>query len=131
MGDLDGKIAIVTGGARGIGRAISLRLAAEGATVNVWDILDGFETVEMIVKSGGKAKYSKVDITNSVDVESSVDAIVKEFGSVDIMVNNAGVLSNHENLLTVTDDIWSREINVDLTGTFYCNKHRLTSGQYR
>lgn len=120
MGNLEGKVAIVTGGARGIGRAISLRLAAEGAIVNIWDILDGNETVDMIVNAGGKAKYMKVDITSSNDVAANVDLIVKEFGSIDIMVNNAGVLSNHENLLTVSDEIWAREINVDLTGTFYC-----------
>lgn len=120
MGKLDGKVAIVTGGARGIGRAISLRLAAEGALINIWDVLDASQTVEMIENEGGKARYTKVDITNSTDVKAQVDAIVNEFGSIDIMVNNAGVLSNHENLLTVTDEIWAREITVDLTGTFYC-----------
>ena len=76
----------------------------------------------MVEEAGGKARYTKVDITNSADVTAKVDAIVEEFGSIDIMVNNAGVLSNHENLLTVTDDIWAREINVDLTGTFYCTR---------
>lgn len=120
MGRLKDKVAIVTGGARGIGRAISLRLASEGATINIWDVLDASETVKMIEDAGGKAKYTKVDITDSNSVNENVDAIVKEFGSIDIMVNNAGVLSNHENLLTVTDEIWAREITVDLTGTFYC-----------
>ena len=122
MGKLDNKIAIVTGGARGIGRAICLRLASEGAFINIWDVLDASETVKMVEEAGGKARYTKVDITNSADVTAKVDAIVEEFGSIDIMVNNAGVLSNHENLLTVTDDIWAREITVDLTGTFYCTR---------
>lgn len=120
MGKLDKKIAIVTGGARGIGRAIAMRLAKEGAFVNIWDVSDGSETINLIESENGKATCMKVDITNSKDVQAAVDGIVAEHGSLDIFVNNAGILSNHENLLTVTDEIWARELNVDLTGTFYC-----------
>ena len=78
MGKLDNKIAIVTGGARGIGRAICLKLASEGAFINIWDVLDASETVRLVEEAGGKARYTKVDITDSADVQYKVDAIVEE-----------------------------------------------------
>jgi len=89
----DKKVAIVTGGARGIGRAISLRLALEGASVMVVDVLDedGQETVKRINDAGRQACYLHCDITDAQQVQAAVDATVAEFGHVDCLVNNAGI----------------------------------------
>ena len=122
MGRVEDKVAIVTGGARGIGRAISIRLAEEGALVNIFDVGDCSKTLEEIAQRGGKAKAFTVDITNSTQVERTVKDVISQNGRIDILVNNAGVVSTHENLLSVTDDIWEREISVNLTGAFYCSR---------
>jgi len=122
MKRFEGKVAIVTGGARGIGQETCKRLAAEGAIVYVWDVIESKQTVDLINDLGGKGYEAFVDITDSKMVEENVEKIIKEQGRVDILINNAGVLTNHENLLTVTDEIWEREIAINLTGPFYCSR---------
>lgn len=122
MGRVKDKIAIVTGGARGIGKAICLKLAEEGAEVNIFDVADYSNTIEEIKQNGGNATGYTVDITDSSSVNKNVAEIIERNGTVDILVNNAGVVSTHENILSVTDEIWEREINIDLTGTFYCSR---------
>lgn len=117
---LNGKVAIVTGGAQGLGKAISLKLNSEGAIVVVFDLSDAAEVVEEINQMNGRATSYIVNITNPQEVETCVADVIEKFGAVDILVNNAGVVSAHENLLSVTDDIWDKEIAVNLSGTFYC-----------
>lgn len=120
MGKLDGRVAIVTGGSRNIGQEICLLLAAEGAIVNIFDVGSTEETLNKILEAGGKAESYTVNVADSAQVNSTVQTIREKYGRIDILVNNAAVLTVHENLLTVTDEIWEREININLTGTFYC-----------
>ncbi len=120
MGRVDGRVAIVTGGAQGLGKAISMRLAEEGAFVNIFDISNADTTVEEIKNMGKDAKAYIVNILNDNEIDKAVNEVIKTHGRVDILVNNAGVVSAHDNLLSVTDDIWDREIGINLTGTFYC-----------
>ncbi|WP_130861623.1 SDR family NAD(P)-dependent oxidoreductase [Bacilliculturomica massiliensis] len=120
MGRVEGKTAIVTGGAQGLGKAIAGRLAKEGAFVNIFDIGDGAEAVAEIRQAGGQAEAYSVNITDRRQVEQAVAEILERRKTLDILVNNAGVVSAHENLLSVTDEIWEREIGINLTGTFYC-----------
>ena len=129
MDRVKGRIAIVTGGAQGLGKAISMRLAEEGAYVNIFDIGDAEPAVKEIRDAGFGAKSYTVNVAKHEEVESAVQAAIKKFGKVDILVNNAGVVSAHENLLTVTNEIWDREIAIDLTGTFYCCRYGKTSDQ--
>ena len=122
MGRVKGKIAIVTGGAQGLGEAIALRLAEEGALVNIFDIIEAKDLVNKIQDSGGQSNSYIVDITNNEEIEEAVARIIDRHGQIDILVNNAGAVSAHDNLLTVTDEIWDREIAINLTGTFYCSR---------
>jgi NAD(P)-dependent dehydrogenase (short-subunit alcohol dehydrogenase family) len=119
---LEGKTAIVTGGSQNLGKAIALRLAAEGASVSIFDLNDekGRETAEEISKQFGKAHSYAVDVSRSDRVNAAVADVQKREGKIDILVNCAGIVSTHDNLLSVTDEIWDREIGVNLTGTFNC-----------
>ncbi len=110
MGRLDGKIAIVTGGARGIGRAIVEKFGLEGATVAVFDV-------------AGDAGPS-IDVTVEADVASAVTHIEHEYGRVDVLVNNAGVNAYYD-ATTMTETEWERVFAVDLKGAWLCAKHVL------
>ena len=92
---LEGKNAIVTGSGNGIGRAIALRFAAEGANVTVAEIEEdsGRETVELIQKAGGTAVYSSTDTSDGVSVKQTVSNAIDAHGDVDILINNAGLSS--------------------------------------
>ena len=124
----EGRVAIVTGGAQGIGAAIATRLASEGAAVAVADLTAerGQETVEAIVKNGGRAVAYGADVSKTEDVQTLVAAVVAEFGRVDVLVNNAGI--TRDNLLfKMTDEDWDSVINVNLRSAFLmsreCQKH--------
>jgi 3-oxoacyl-[acyl-carrier protein] reductase len=119
----EGKVAIVTGGAQGIGAAIAARLASEGAAVAVADLTAerGAETVESIVKDGGRAVAYGADVSKTEDVQTLVAAVVAEFGRVDILVNNAGI--TRDNLLfKMTDEDWDSVINVNLRSAFLMSR---------
>ncbi len=117
--DLSGKSAIVTGGARGIGQAIALRLAEAGARVMIADIdLDGaVETVERIRSEGGTAEAVAADAGSAWDAQKVVAATVDGFGSVDVLVNNAGIFPLVP-VLDVPEDLWDRVIDINLKGAF-------------
>ena len=124
----EGKAAIVTGGAQGIGAAIAQRLAAEGAAVAVADLTAerGQETVEAIAKDGGRAVAYGADVSKTEDVRTLVAAVAAEFGKIDVLVNNAGI--TRDNLLfKMTDEDWDAVINVNLRSAFLmsreCQKH--------
>jgi len=121
MGMLDGKVAIVTGGARGIGRAIGDRFLNEGAIVCLYDIMeDELKKVKEGCKSNNLRIFT-VDISDTTSVGSAVNETMSEFGRVDILVNNAGI--NRDNLLMrMTDEEWDRVIEVNLKGTYNCIK---------
>lgn len=123
--DLDGRVAIVTGSAQGIGKAIATNLYQNGATVIVSDfqIEKGQETAQAL---GDRAVFQPCDISDADQVNSLVQHAVKSFGKLDIMVNNAGInaVSSEERVPIdeYSDETWHKIINVDLHGTFYCCK---------
>lgn len=115
---LENKVAIVTGAGRGLGRGIALKLAAEGAKVVVADMEPAVETVSLIEAAGGTASAFKVNVTNQEEVKSMVQYAIDTYGTLDIMVNNAGI--NRDGMLhKMPVENWNLVIDVDLTGTFY------------
>ncbi len=123
MGRLDGKVAIITGAARGIGKATARIFASEGARVVVTDIdaETGEATASEIRAQGGTAVFIPVDVTDPASVELMVEQAVQTYGRVDILVNNAGVLKDRT-LLKMTHDEFDFVINVNLRGVFNCTK---------
>lgn len=119
---LQNRVAIVTGGARGIGQATAELFAKEGAKVIIWDLLDeGVETAQGINDNGGVAEFMKISITDKEAVEAAVSDIVQRYGTIDILINNAGITKD-KTLLKMTDEQWHAVINVNLTGVFYCTR---------
>ena len=126
---LKDKVALVTGGAGGIGRATALRFAKEGACIVVTDMDEAGlnETAKMVNDSGGKAVAVAGSVTNRADVQKVVDAAVSNFKRLDILINNAGI--NKDALAVrvkdgevkmMSDDQWDAVMNVNLKGTFIC-----------
>ena len=122
--DLNDRIALVTGAAGGIGRAIALALAANGARVAVNDLMSGERTCEEIRERGGKASFLQADVSDSHAVDNLVAAVERNLGSIDVLVNNAGVNVGKERCPTheFLDEDWQRIIGVDLDGVFYCSR---------
>ena len=118
---LEGRTAIVTGARRGIGRAIALALAKEGANVTVGDISqeDCQKVVDEIEKMGRKGLAVKCDVTATPEVEDMVSKTVAKFGKVDILVNDAGIIA-FKPFLELTDEEWDSIISVNLKGQFLC-----------
>ncbi|MBI4595621.1 MAG: SDR family oxidoreductase [Candidatus Tectomicrobia bacterium] len=123
MGSLEGKIALVTGAARGIGRATALALAEEGARVGLSDILEEVRNVSQeINKKGGRSCYANFDVSDEAAVGEGVDRIKKELGPINILVNNAGIYTNVKEVRKMPKENWEREIAINLTGAFLCIK---------
>jgi 3-oxoacyl-[acyl-carrier protein] reductase len=144
--DLSGRVALVTGGSRGIGRADALTLARAGADVVIADILlesDSEEaerygalaqaaraqgmvyteqTAAEIETLGRRALALKCDVTDRIQVETTVKRVVDELGSVDILVNNAATLDNMGRLPDQSPELWERDLRVNLTGAFNCSR---------
>jgi NAD(P)-dependent dehydrogenase (short-subunit alcohol dehydrogenase family) len=120
---LSGKVAVVTGGARGIGRAIALALAAEGVTVGVLDIDEAGarETAEAARKAGGDGIAVKVDIADRKAVFAAVDQVVAKAGGLDILVNNA-VYFHYAPLVDMPEDIVDRMLDIGLKGSFWASQ---------
>lgn len=119
-GNLSGKSAIVTGGARGIGHTIAQRLAEQGANVCIVDVIDGADAAQEIVeKSGTNSKVisATVDVRDREQVRACVQSVVDAFGGIDIVVNNAGTCGRID-LETMDDETWTRDIDTNLRGTF-------------
>ncbi|WP_440767137.1 SDR family NAD(P)-dependent oxidoreductase [Natronorubrum sp. DTA7] len=122
MGRLNGTTALVTGASKGIGRGIATELAAEGATVGVnYPPQEGSahadEVVETIESNGGTARAFEADVSDADDVESMIEAVESAFGTIDVLVNNAGILTQSR-LEEMPVDMWDETIAVDLRGTF-------------
>lgn len=120
---LQGKIAIVTGAAQGIGRAIAETLAEAGADIVVADLdpSRSKDTVAAIEKLGRKALNVKVNVADSNDTKAMAEQVVKEWGKIDILVNNAGITRDGL-LLRMKDEDWNLVLQVNLNGTFNCTK---------
>ena len=120
---LKDKIAIVTGGADGIGKATAVKFAAEGATVIIWDLNTekGTETVKEITENGGKVSFAKVNTSVYAEVEAATKDVVEKFGTLDIIINNAGI-TRDASIKKMTPELWQQVIDVNLTGVFYCCK---------
>lgn len=125
-GRLEGKAAFITGSASGIGRAIALRFAQEGASVAVADMDadGGAETVRRIECTGGTALFLETDVTREESVKASIAACVDRFGHVDVLVNDAAVVLMAGAIDTSLED-WDRVLNVNLRGGFLCAKHAI------
>jgi NAD(P)-dependent dehydrogenase (short-subunit alcohol dehydrogenase family) len=126
---LKSKVAIVTGGGAGIGQAVATRYAQEGAAVVVAEIVpaQGQSTVDAIRNTGGEALFVCTDVSSESQVKAMVETTLKQFGHIDILVNNAAVLHRECRAHEMSDDEWDRTINVNLRGYWLCSKYVVPS----
>ncbi|MFC2038911.1 SDR family NAD(P)-dependent oxidoreductase [Chloroflexota bacterium] len=119
------KVAVVTGGASGIGKAASLLMAREGAAVAVTDITDeaGKEVVDEITNNGGSAAFWHMNVADEQEVEKVFSEINTKYGKINILVNNAGIPGSMTPTHELPTEEWHRVIDIDLNGVFYCTKH--------
>lgn len=127
MKRLQGKAALVTGGALGIGRAACVRLAQEGARVAVTDLreADGQAVVQEIERGGGRARYWQLDVRLEREVARVVTEAFTAFGALDVLVNNAGIAGVSKPTHEITEDEWDALMAVNVKGVFFCTKHVL------
>lgn len=121
MGTLDGRVAMVTGAAQGIGRAIAALLGASGARVALCDVVEPAAAADAVGEAGAGAAYFRCDVTSASEVEATVKAIVETLGGLSILVNNAGIAIDGL-LLRAKDEDWQRVLSVNLTGAFHCTR---------
>ncbi|MBL7016246.1 MAG: 3-oxoacyl-[acyl-carrier-protein] reductase [Kiritimatiellales bacterium] len=123
MGQFDGKIALVTGAARGIGQAIALKLAAEGADLALCDLNAEWleETAGKVKELGRRVECYSVNVSDGDAVNETVKAIEKDFGQIDVLVNNAGITKDGL-LMRMSEDDWDAVLNVNLKGVFLFTK---------
>ena len=124
-GRLEDKVAIITGGATGMGRAASLLFAREGAKVAVADrnAPESRKTVALVNEMGGDAFFVETDVSKAAQVSNMVEQTVQRFGKLDVLVNNAGVLIRTPPLAEVSELVWDLTLNTNLRGVFLCTKY--------
>ena len=124
MGRLEGKSAILTGGARGLGKAYCIKMAEEGAKVIIADILEeeARQTAEEIRACGGRAFAVKVDVTSEEDTQNMARQAIERFGTIDILVNNAGMLygATRAPFMEIPLDEWDKMMAINVKGVFLC-----------
>ena len=123
MFELNGKVALVTGAARGLGQAIALKLAEAGADLALCDLNEEWleETAEMVKALGRRAECYGVNVAEGGNVTAGIKAVEKDFGKIDILVNNAGITKDGL-IMRMSEDDWDAVLNVNLKGTFLCTK---------
>jgi NAD(P)-dependent dehydrogenase (short-subunit alcohol dehydrogenase family) len=123
----EGKVALVTGGATGIGRATALRFAAEGAKLTIADIneAEAAETVRQIEAAGGKALFVRTDVTRTDDVAAMVARTVERFGRLDAAFNNAGTPGGFTDTVDCTEDEWDRTVALNMKSVWLCMKYEI------
>jgi L-rhamnose 1-dehydrogenase len=120
--ELSGKVALVTGGSRGIGRAICRRLARAGAAVAVnYNKTEPREVLDEIAAAGGRAIAVQADVAKKREVEAMVERVVAELGGLDVLVNNAGICPFHA-FVDMPEDLWDQVHDVNLKGVFLCSQ---------
>lgn len=127
-GQLANKVALVTGGASGIGRATALTFARQGAKLIIADMNEdgGQQTVHMITENGGAATFVQVDVTQATDVEAMISKAVETYGRLDCAHNNAGIGSRPRVLLhELSEESWDRVLDINLKGVWLCMKYEI------
>jgi NAD(P)-dependent dehydrogenase (short-subunit alcohol dehydrogenase family) len=121
------KVALVTGGGSGIGRAVALAFSAKGAKVVVSDVQDsgGNETVQMIQNKGGEAAYFHCDVSKFKECEALINFVVEKFGAIHYACNNAGIAGEQNPTADYTIEGWQKVIDINLHGVFYCMKYEI------
>ncbi|MES2256984.1 MAG: glucose 1-dehydrogenase [Pseudomonadota bacterium] len=128
-GQMEGKVALVTGAGSGIGRACALMLAQAGVRVVVSDLMEegGAQTLELIRQAGGEAIFVRTEITDAAQVESLVQATVTRYGRLDYAVNSAGIFGKIAPLVEQEADDFERVIGINLKGVFLCMKYQIAA----
>ncbi|MCC6503473.1 MAG: glucose 1-dehydrogenase [Deltaproteobacteria bacterium] len=125
MGRVSGKVAVVTGGASGIGKEACFLLAREGAKVVVVDMDEGGASIAAEISRTGDAIFIKLDVTDESSVEKAFAEVKKKFGRLDILVNNAGITGVRKPTHEITEEEWDHVMDVNVKGVFYCTKHAI------
>ena len=127
MGRVEGKVAVVTGAALGIGQATSRLLAREGASVAVTDMLadEGRRLVGAIEEAGGSARFWTLDVTDEERIRTVLDEVAEAFGGIDVLVNNAGIAGETAPTDRISVEAWDRVMDVNVRGVFLCTKHAI------
>ena len=123
MNRFQNEVVVITGGAAGIGRAAVEKFAREGAAVAIWDVSDvqGIELESIMKNEGLTVAFSKVNIAKYEEVERAMQDVIKQFGKIDVLINNAGI-TRDANLQKMTAENWQQVLDVNLTGVFNCTK---------
>ena len=121
---LNGKVALVTGGARGLGKVDAFVLSEAGANVVIADIaMEGAEKTSEEIRARGRKSFAlRMDVTRNDEVKEGVAKIRKELGSIDILVNSAATLDHLGQILEQKEDLWERDLRVNLTGSYHCSQ---------
>jgi NAD(P)-dependent dehydrogenase (short-subunit alcohol dehydrogenase family) len=122
MNRLADKVALITGGALGIGAACAARLLQEGAKVAIVDILDA-EGQALAMRLGSDARYYHADTSSESDVKRAVADVLRDFGRLDVLVNNAGISGANKPTHEITEEEWDRVQAINVKGVFFCTKH--------
>lgn len=127
MNRLIDKVAVITGAAVGLGRATAIRMAEEGASVAILDVLDaeGLELIEELRARDLPAAWWRCDVSSEDEVQAAMQAVVEHFGRLDILVNNAGVAGVNKPTHEITEAEWDRVQAVNVKGVFFCTKHAI------
>ncbi|MBW8302571.1 MAG: SDR family NAD(P)-dependent oxidoreductase, partial [Brevundimonas sp.] len=127
MNRLIDKVAVITGGAVGLGRATAIRMVEEGASVAILDVLDsaGLELVEMLRERALPVAYWHCDVSSEREVQAVMQEVVEHFGRIDILVNNAGVAGVNKPTHEITEAEWDWVQAINVKGVFFCTKHAI------